>query len=96
MYEYHIELKIVFRTGFFFEKVLKKIKYVMMIARINGVDSRGQNFSITSTKKTRDLPEKSCKNRVFLNIHAVKKMGGLSPPRVWVFVFDLVSVRVHV
>ena len=75
-----MELKTVFRTGFFFEKVLKKIKCVMMMAGINGVDSRDQNFSITSTKKTRDLPEKSCKNRVFLNIHAVKKMGHV-PPR---------------
>ena len=52
----------------------------MMTAGINGVDSRGQNFSITSTKKPRDLPEKSCKNRVFLNIHAVKKMGVCPPP----------------
>ena len=48
--------------------------------KINDVDSRSQNFTITSTKKPRDLPEKSCKNRGFLNIHAVKKMGGMSPP----------------
>ena len=52
----------------------------MMMQKINGVDFRGQNFSITSTKKTRDLPKKSCKNRVFLNIHALIKMGGMTPP----------------
>ena len=76
----HVELKTVFRTGFFFEKVLEKNKYVKMMQRIYGVDSRSQNFSITSTKKPRDLPEKSCKNRGFLNIHLLRKMGGSDPP----------------
>ena len=71
-----------FSYRFFFGEGSEKCKYLMMTAGINYVHFRDQNFSITSTKKPRDLPEKSCKNRGFLNTHAVKNVGGTTPPRV--------------
>ena len=72
--------KTVFRTGFFFEKVLKKkIMWSCCIELITSI-SVVRIFLSPLQKNPGIFTKKSSKNREFLDIHVVARIGGSTPP----------------